>query len=126
MVELNFNKLDGLIPVIAQDFETDEVLMIAFMNRDSWELTLKTGYVHYWSRSKNRLWKKGEVSGNFQEAREIRIDCDNDSVLIKVHQIGGAACHTGFRSCFHRIVNGTQLQLDGTRVFNPTDVYGEG
>jgi phosphoribosyl-AMP cyclohydrolase len=125
MVELNFNKLDGLIPVTAQDYRTGEVLMMAFMNRDSWELTLKTGYAHYWSRSRDRFWKKGEVSGNFQEVREIRIDCDNDSVLIKVHQIGGAACHTGFRSCFYRIVKGAQLETDGIRVFNPTDVYGE-
>jgi phosphoribosyl-AMP cyclohydrolase len=126
MVELNFTKLDGLIPVIAQDFNTGEVLMMAFMNKVSWELTLKTGYVHYWSRSRNRLWKKGEVSGNFQEVREIRIDCDNDCVLIKVHQIGGAACHRGFRSCFYRIVKEAHLEIDGDRVFNPTDVYGEG
>jgi phosphoribosyl-AMP cyclohydrolase len=125
MVELNFNKLEGLIPVIAQDYRTGEVLMIAFMNRDSWELTLKTGYAHYWSRTRNRLWKKGEVSGNFQEVREIRIDCDSDSVLIKVHQVGGAACHQGFRSCFYRIVKGAHLEIDSDRVFNPTDVYGE-
>lgn len=125
MVELNFNKLEGLIPVIAQDNRTGEVLMIAFMNRDSWELTLKTGYAHYWSRTRNQLWKKGEVSGNFQEVREIRIDCDSDSVLIKVHQVGGAACHQGFRSCFYRIVKGAHLEIDSDRVFNPTDVYGE-
>ena len=124
MIELDFEKQDGLVPAIAQDYKTGEVLMMAFMNRESWELTLKTGIVHYWSRSRNKLWKKGESSGNVQEVKEIRIDCDNDCVLIKINQIGDAACHTGFRSCFYRRVDGGQLAVDGIKVFDPDKVYG--
>lgn len=113
------------MPVIAQDHVTGEVLMLAYMNRESWELTLKTGIVHYWSRSRNSLWKKGESSGNVQEVREIRIDCDNDTLVIKVNQIGKAACHDGYRSCFYRIVEGGHMKVDGERVFDPEKVYGE-
>jgi phosphoribosyl-AMP cyclohydrolase len=113
MVELNFKKLNGLIPAIAQDYKTGEILMMAFMNKESWELTLKTGIVHYFSRSRNELWKKGETSGNIQEVREIRIDCDDDCVLIKVNQIGGVACHTGKRSCFFRVLDGDKLKEVG-------------
>ncbi len=125
MVELDFTKLDGLVPAIAQDWQTGEVLMVAFMNKESWELTLKTGIMHYWSRSRSKLWKKGESSGNIQEVKELRIDCDEDCVLAKVRQIGDAACHTGFRSCFYRVVEGGTLRVDGVRVFDPADVYGE-
>ena len=125
MIELAFDKQDGLIPVIAQDYKTNEVLMLAYINRESWELTLKTGIMHYWSRSRNKLWKKGEESGNMQEVKEIRVDCDNDTLVIKVNQIGDAACHEGYRSCFFRVLekDGT-LRVDGIRVFNPADVYG--
>ncbi|HQP49104.1 MAG TPA: phosphoribosyl-AMP cyclohydrolase [Spirochaetota bacterium] len=124
MIELDFNKGDGLIPAIAQDYVTGDVLMMAYINRESWELTLKTGIVHYWSRSRNKLWKKGESSGNVQEVKEIRVDCDNDTILIKVNQIGDAACHEGYRSCFFRVVKGDDLQIDGERVFDPEEVYG--
>lgn len=124
MIELDFNKGDGLIPAIAQDYATGDVLMMAYINRESWELTLRTGIVHYWSRSRNKLWKKGESSGNVQEVKEIRVDCDNDTILIKVNQIGDAACHEGYRSCFFRVVKGDDLQIDGERVFDPEEVYG--
>ena len=125
MIELDFKKQNGLVPVIAQDHRTGEVLMMAFTNEESWKLTLETGIVHYWSRSRSKLWKKGESSGNVQEVKEIRVDCDNDCVLIKVNQIGEAACHTGFVSCFYRVVNGDELKIDGKKVFEPEDVYGD-
>ena len=125
MIELDFTKLDGLVPAIAQDWHTGEILMVAFMNKESWELTLKTGIMHYWSRSRSKLWKKGESSGNIQEVKELRIDCDEDCVLAKVRQIGDAACHTGYRSCFYRVVEGGTLREDGVRVFDPAEVYGE-
>jgi len=125
MIELDFEKTGGLIPAIAQDAETGEVLMMAFLNPESWDLTLKTGVVHYWSRSRSKLWKKGESSGNVQKVKEIRIDCDNDCVLIKVDQIGGAACHLGYKSCFFRRVDGDNLVVEGEKVFNPEDVYGK-
>ena len=124
MTVLDFSKLDGLVPAVAQDWETGEVLMVAFMNSEAWELTLSTGLMHYWSRSRGALWKKGESSGNVQEVRELRVDCDGDSVLAKVRQIGGAACHTGYRSCFHRVVEGGAVRLDGVKVFDPAEKYG--
>ncbi len=125
MIELNFDKLGGVIPVIAQDYQTSEVLMVAFMNREAWEHTLSTGYAHYWSRSRGKLWKKGETSGNLQEVHEIRVDCDSDCLLVRVRQIGEAACHTGFRSCFYRVVQGDDLLIDGERIFDPEKVYGD-
>lgn len=125
MITIDFEKLGGLVPAIAQDWESGEVLMMAFMNRESWELTLKTGIVHYWSRSRSKLWKKGESSGNVQEVKEIRIDCDTDTILVKVNQIGRAACHDGYRSCFYRVVKGDTCVVDGERVFDPETVYGE-
>jgi len=125
MIELDFTKLDGLVPAVAQDWHTGEVLMVAFMNKESWELTLKTGIMHYWSRSRSKLWKKGESSGNIQEVKELRIDCDADCVLAKVRQVGDAACHTGYRSCFYQVVEGGTLRVDGVRVFDPAEVYGE-
>ncbi len=121
MIDIDFK--EGLVPVIAQDHETGEVLMMAFANRESWEMTLKTGIVHYWSRSRKKLWKKGETSGNVQEVKEIRVDCDGDCILIKVNQIGGAACHTGYRSCFYRVVRGDRLEVDGVKVFDPAEKY---
>ena len=123
MVDLDFEKLGGLIPVIAQDHQTKEVLMMAFMNVESWNLTVKTGYVHYWSRSRNCLWKKGESSGNLQEVKEIRIDCDSDCILIKINQIGDAACHTGYRSCFYKKVEDDKIVINGRKVFDPAEKY---
>jgi phosphoribosyl-AMP cyclohydrolase len=127
MTEPNFEKGNGLVPAVVQDYETGEVLMVAYMNRESWQKTLETGKAHFWSRSRNSLWLKGETSGNFQIVREVRIDCDEDTVLLKVDQIGGAACHTGHRSCFYRRRNEGAGEADfvvvGERVFNPEDVY---
>ena len=124
MVDLAFEKEGGLIPAIAQDSESSEILMMAYLSPESWRLTLETGIVHYFSRSRNKIWKKGESSGNLQEVREIRLDCDADCVVIKVHQVGGAACHTGHRSCFHRVVSGDTLVTDGEKVFDPAQTYG--
>jgi phosphoribosyl-AMP cyclohydrolase len=125
MIELDFKKMNGLIPAIAQDYDTGEVLMMAYMNKESWELTVKTGIANYWSRSRNELWKKGESSGNIQEVKEIRIDCDDDTILLKVKQIGDAACHTGYRSCFFRVLRNGTLEENGKKIFDPKDVYGE-
>ena len=125
MVSLDFSKLDGLVPAVAQDADTGEVLMVAFMNAEAWELTRSTGIMHYWSRSRGKLWKKGESSGNVQQVRELRIDCDADCVLAKVRQVGEAACHTGYRSCFYQVVEGDGTRVDGVKVFDPAKVYGE-
>jgi phosphoribosyl-AMP cyclohydrolase len=124
MIALDFSKLDGLVPAVAQDWKTGEVLMVAFMNAESWELTQKTGIMHYWSRSRSSLWKKGESSGNIQEVKELRIGCENDSVLARVRQIGDAACHTGYRSCYYRVLDGGALRVDGVQVFDPAEKYG--
>jgi phosphoribosyl-AMP cyclohydrolase len=122
-VDLNFDKLGGLVPVVVQDYSSGEVLMLAFMNRQAWEETLKTRRATYWSRSRNQLWVKGETSGNYQEVKEVLVDCDEDTILLKVLQKGGAACHTGFRSCFYRRLEGDELKIVGERVFNPEEVY---
>jgi phosphoribosyl-AMP cyclohydrolase len=114
---------DGLVPAIAQDAATGAVLMLAWMNREAFEETLRTGRAVYFSRSRNKLWRKGEESGNVQEVREVYVDCDNDTILLKVHQIGGAACHEGFPSCFFRKVEDGDLKVMGERVFDPRSVY---
>ncbi len=115
----------GLVPAIAQDSETNDILMVAWMNRESLELTLKTKKATYWSRSRKKLWLKGEESGNIQEVKNIYIDCDADVILMKVHQRGGAACHTGYRTCFYREVldGGTTIEERGEKIFDPTKVY---
>lgn len=123
MVSLDFSKLGGLVPVVTQDAGTNEVLMVAFMNEEAWNHTLQTGKATYYSRSRQCLWIKGETSGNIQKVQEIRIDCDNDTVLLKVEQVGGAACHTGHRSCFYRKVIDGGLETIGSPVFNPKEVY---
>ena len=114
---------DGLVPAIAQDAETGEVLMMAYMNPESYAETLATGRAVYYSRSRNRLWRKGEESGNVQQVLAVYVDCDQDTILLKVHQIGGAACHEGYKSCFFRQVTPAGLKVVGERVFNPADVY---
>ena len=124
MVELDFEKTGGFVPVITQDDATGMILMQAYMNREAWEKTIDTGIAHYWSRSRNKLWKKGESSGNVQEVGEIRVDCDSDCVLLKVRQIGDAACHTGYQSCFYRYVKDGELVVDGKKVFDPEEKYG--
>jgi phosphoribosyl-AMP cyclohydrolase len=122
-VSPDFSKSDGLVPAIVQDALSSEVLMLAWMNEDAWKATLEDGYAVYWSRSRSRLWKKGESSGNLQLVKEIYLDCDEDTVLLKVEQIGGAACHTGRRSCFFfRIENGT-ARIISDPLFNPAEVY---
>ncbi|MCG8563577.1 MAG: phosphoribosyl-AMP cyclohydrolase [Desulfobacterales bacterium] len=123
MVTLDFEKTGGLIPAIAQCAETGEVLMLAYMNAESFEETLKSGKATYWSRSRKSLWKKGETSGHTQEVREIRVDCDLDTILLKVVQLGGAACHKGYKSCFFSKVDGDELVITQEKVFNPEDVY---
>ena len=120
---IDFDKSGGLVPAIAQDADTGEVLMLAWMNRDAYEETLRTGRACYYSRSRGRLWRKGEESGNVQEVREVRIDCDADTVLLKVRQVGGAACHEGYRSCFFRRLEGGAWHTVGERVFDPKQVY---
>ncbi len=122
-MEIDFNKAGGLIPAIAQDADTGEVLMLAWMNREAFEETLRTGRACYFSRSRNRLWRKGEESGHVQEVRAVHVDCDADTVLLKVHQVGGAACHEGYRSCFFRRLEGGQVTIVGERVFDPKKVY---
>jgi len=125
MIELDFSKNGGLATAIAQDFQTGEILMTAFINRDAWEETLRTGRVVYWSRSRQKLWRKGETSGNTQIVKEILVDCDADAVIFKVEQLGGAACHEGYRSCFFRRVENGTLKVIGERVFDPAKVYGK-
>lgn len=123
-MKLDFSKLDGLVPAIIQDYQTGEVLMLGFMNADAWEKTLATGQVHFFSRTRQKLWLKGETSGHVQVVKDIFLDCDDDTVLVKVEQLGGATCHTGYRSCFHKQITGDSLKIVGTRVFDPKEVYG--
>ena len=123
MIELDFKKSGGLIPAIAQDWKTGEVLMLAYINEESWKETLRTGHGVYWSRSRSKLWHKGEESGNVQIVKEILVDCDADTVIFKVEQVGGAACHEGYHTCFFRKVAGDNLEVVGERVFDPKQVY---
>ena len=120
---VDFEKAGGVVTAIALDDATGEVLMVASMSPESFRKTLETGEVVYWSRSRNRLWHKGEQSGNVQQVREIRLDCDADTILLKVNQIGGAACHVGYASCFFRRVTPDGLEVVGSRVFDPDEVY---
>jgi len=126
MISLNFAKTtDGLLPAIVQDYLTKEVLMLAYINKEAWEKTQETGKAHYWSRSRDQLWLKGETSGHVQIVQEILIDCDDDTVIYQVEQLGGAACHTGHRSCFFRRLQGNDLVTLGEKVFDPAVVYGK-
>lgn len=120
---IDFDKAGGLVPAVAQDADTGEVLMLAWMNREAFEETLRTRRACYYSRSRGRLWRKGEESGHVQEVRDVFIDCDADTILLKVNQIGGAACHEGYKSCFFRRVDNGTLQVVGDRVFDPKQVY---
>jgi phosphoribosyl-AMP cyclohydrolase len=122
--QLKFDS-QGLIAAIAQDENSGEVLMMAWMNKESLRATIETRRATYWSRSRKKLWAKGEESGNIQEVRSLHVDCDADAVLLKVHQVGGAACHTGHRSCFYREVvdAGMGLKESGEILFNPDNVY---
>lgn len=119
----DFAKGGGLLPAVAQDAATGEILMMAYMNEEAFEATLRTGEVHYWSRSRQELWHKGGTSGHVQKVKEIRLDCDKDAILVKIEQIGGAACHTGHRSCFHYRLGDTGFIEEGRLVFDPREVY---
>jgi phosphoribosyl-AMP cyclohydrolase len=120
---IDFDKAGGLLPAIAQDEETGQVLMLAWMNREAFDETVRSGRAVYWSRSRGRLWRKGEESGNVQEVRQILIDCDGDTILLKVRQVGGAACHEGYASCFFRQLEHDEWKIVGERIFDPRDVY---
>ncbi len=124
-LEPNFEKAGGLLPAIAQDAATGEVLMLAWMNREAFEETLRTGHACYFSRSRNKLWRKGEESGNVQRVESVYLDCDADTILLKVEQIGGAACHEGYSSCFFRRLEGDDVRVVGERLFDPAAVYGK-
>ena len=120
----NFEKAGGLITAVTVDADSGEVLMVAYMNQQAFELTLETGKVHYFSRSRGKLWKKGESSGNLQELVEMRVDCDLDAVVLRVQQ-SGPACHEGYRSCFFRSVDTAgQLQVNAERLMTPAEMYG--
>jgi len=124
MVEPNFEKGRGLLPVIVQDAETNRVLMLAYMNREAWQKTVETRKAHFWSRSRGKIWLKGETSGNVQELRDIYVDCDMDTILIKVYQHGGAACHEGYESCFYRRLGDSgDWVVEENRKFDPREVY---
>ena len=122
---IDFDKAGGLVPAVAQDADTGEVLMLAWMNREALDETMRTGRAVYFSRSRNRLWRKGEESGHVQEVTGVFVDCDADTVLLKVKQLGGAACHEGYKSCFFRELAGGELRTVGERVFDPKQVYGK-
>lgn len=123
---LDFDKAGGLIPAVVQDHESGEVLMVAFLNEEAFQRTRETGRMHYYSRSRDTLWMKGETSGHVQEVHEILVDCDADAAVFKIRQVGGAACHTGYRSCFYRRLEpgGEFTVIEAERVFDPAQVYG--
>jgi phosphoribosyl-AMP cyclohydrolase len=120
---IDFAKGDGLVPAIVQDDATGQVLMLAYMNAEAYQRTVETGIAHYWSRSRQELWQKGATSGHRQEIRGIFVDCDHDTVLLRVRQLGGAACHEGYESCFFRRRTDAGWDVVGERVFDPAAVY---
>ncbi len=124
MESIDFAKGGGIVPVVVQDHETLEVLMLAYMNEQAFNLTRETGKAHYYSRSRDKLWLKGEESGHFQEVKDILLDCDNDTVILKVVQ-HGAACHLGYRTCFFRRDAGDDWEVCEEKVFNPEEVYNK-
>ncbi len=121
---IDFAKSGGLVPAVVQDWKTGEVLMVGYMNAESWAKTQEIGKVCFWSRSRQKLWVKGETSGHVQIVKEVWVDCDHDAILLKIEQVGGAACHTGYRSCFYRRIENGKLIEVGERVFDPKEVYG--
>ena len=122
---IDFAKGDGLVATIAQDHETGEVLMVAYMNEESLRRTLELGEVVYWSRSRQKYWHKGEESGNVQKLKGMYVDCDGDALVLRVEQVGGAACHTGKRNCFFRRIDEGRIEDVGEQVFDPKEVYGK-
>ncbi len=125
MLRPDFVKCGGMVPTIAQDIKSGDVLMLAYMNEESYDETLKTGRAVYYSRSRNKLWRKGEESGNVQKVHGVFLDCDADTILIKVEQIGEAACHEGYKSCFFREITPEGVKIIGDRIFDPEKVYGK-
>lgn len=124
MLDLDFSKMNGLITAVAVDATDGEVLMVAYMNEEAFRLTVETGVVHYYSRSRDKLWKKGESSGNVQQVKEIRIDCDRDALVIRIDQTG-PACHEGFKSCFFRSLDAEgKLVENQPRLLDPATMYG--
>lgn len=114
---------DGLVPVIAQEAGSGKVLMFAWMDREALKLTAETGHAVYWSRSRKKLWRKGEKSGHVQQVKEIRLDCDEDVILLTVEQVGGIACHTGRHSCFFQKLEGNKWETDEPVLKNPEEIY---
>jgi len=114
---------DGLVPVIAQEHDTGDVVMFAWMNREALQLSRDTKQAVYWSRSRNRLWRKGEESGHVQKIHEIRLDCDEDVILLKIEQVGGIACHTGRHSCFFKRLDNEDWLVDQPVIKNPEEIY---
>ncbi|MDJ0811792.1 MAG: phosphoribosyl-AMP cyclohydrolase [Desulfobacterales bacterium] len=123
MIDLAFDKMGGLIPTIVQDHASGDVLMLAYMNAEAFQATLATGEATFFSRSRQELWIKGKTSGHVQRVKSVHIDCDQDAILVRVEQVGGAACHTGYRSCFYRRVEEQKLIIDDDPVFDPKEVY---
>jgi phosphoribosyl-AMP cyclohydrolase len=121
MIDIKYDS-QGLVPAIIQDYESGEVLMMAYMDETSLKKTIETGFTHFWSRSRKKYWKKGETSGHVQEVKEVLVDCDADTLLIRVIQHGPGACHTGHRSCFYRNMEGTEISK---KVFSEEEVYGK-
>lgn len=120
----DFKKMNGLIPAVVQDYKTNEILMVAYMNEEAYKKTLETGNACYYSRSRGKFWMKGEESGNIQKVKDILVDCDEDTLVLKIEQVGGSACHTGHRSCFYRkIVDNNLIEFDKEKVFDPDKVY---
>jgi phosphoribosyl-AMP cyclohydrolase len=122
-MNLDFSKLDGLVATVVQDHKTLKVLMLGFMNEESWRMTVETGFVTFYSRSRNKLWMKGETSGHRLVVKEISTDCDHDAVLVRVEAIGPGVCHEGYESCFFRQLDGTEWKVTDTRAFDPGEVY---
>ena len=126
-MELDFGKLGGLIPAVIQDVTSNEVLMLGFMNEEAYAATQASGEVTFFSRSRNKLWRKGEQSGHVLRVREIRVDCDVDALLVRVEPVGPGVCHEGYRSCFfRRLAQDGQAQVTDQRMFDPNAVYREG
>jgi phosphoribosyl-AMP cyclohydrolase len=123
MTELDFDKMGGLIPAIVQDDASGDVLMLAYMNTEAFQATLETGHATFFSRSRRELWVKGKTSGHLQVVKAVFFDCDRDAILVRVDQIGGAACHTGYRSCFYRKIENGTVRTVGEPVFDPKEVY---
>src|ERR1022692_1384418 len=125
-MQLDFKKLDGLLPAVIQDDATGRVLMVGFMNEEAWRKTVETGFVTFYSRSRNKLWMKGETSGHKLVVKQISTDCDHDAVLIKVDAIGPGVCHEGYESCFFRQISASgETAVVAERTFDPNAVYGK-